>query len=509
MPSPGSASPGTLFATAALPAAAAAAAPTIAVFMGDQTVAVGGPGVEAGPWLAASERVDLTDDTTVTYDSSGLSGVAAVVDQAFGGPTCTKKESFVLVCSRSNPGWLTPEPSRGSYDIVIRGLAEGSGTLKTTLKVPGRPAVSTESTVRVGVGVDLAVGPDDTNQSVAPGAAFTHEFSVTNVGKVSVEGFNAVFDNTYGVRAGKKFTNCSYVGDRLRACAFDLTIAPGETLRGELPYKLGADTAAPGRQGASLLVYTRAEFADYADLSERTGDTLGKPGTDGKLELTAAPARKARGTQADTNPSNDGTSVDIRVTGENGSDMRALGARITGQVGDVAEVQLGFRNDGPATIDKWTEATLVDVTVPKGTTAVEVPEQCAPVKNGQFDSANRGQPGKPAYRCLPGGFVPVGETVGFPFSLRIDQAATEPGQVAINVPCDCDVRPDDTNSANDTAPIEIKIDTTAGGGGGSDGGGLPITGPAAGMIAGAGGLLLVAGLAGVVVAWRRRTRFVS
>ncbi|HTF09595.1 MAG TPA: hypothetical protein VK659_15615, partial [Asanoa sp.] len=167
-------------------------------------------------------------------------------------------------------------------------------------------------------------------------------------------------------------------------------------------------------------------------------------------------------------------------------DFRALGARIKGAVGDQAEIKIGFRNDGPAAPDRsdtGTPVTIVDVTMPKGTTAVAVPADCQPHAN----------PGATIYRCEPGPVVAVGQTITFPFTMRIDAADAEGGSVRINVRCKCDGETTDLNSGNDTAPIEINV----------TGGGLRLTGAAWGLIVGGGGLLLVAGAVASVIAWSR------
>ena len=180
-------------------------------------------------------------------------------------------------------------------------------------------------------------------------------------------------------------------------------------------------------------------------------------------------------------------------------DFVALGARISGAVGDQAQVKLGFRNEGPDALERsgLTPVTLVDVAVPRGTTAVVVPPECGP-RDGVSATG-------PIYRCTPVPAVWPGQTVTFAFTLRIDSLDVARGSVTINVKCDCPGATTDVNAANDTAPIEVNA--IAGGGGG--GSGLPLTGPTVGLIAGAGGLLLVAGGAGMVIAWRRRSRFVA
>ncbi|HEV7706898.1 MAG TPA: hypothetical protein VGP16_01755 [Asanoa sp.] len=170
-------------------------------------------------------------------------------------------------------------------------------------------------------------------------------------------------------------------------------------------------------------------------------------------------------------------------------DLRALGARIKGAVGDQAEIKIGFRNDGPAAPDRsdtGTPITIVDVTMPKGTSAVAIPAECQLHAN----------PGATIYRCESGPVVAVGQTVTFPFTLRIDAADAAGGSVRINVRCECDSAIIDLNSGNDTAPIEINVSS----------GGLHLTGAAWGVIAGGGGLLVVAAAVALVIAWRRRNR---
>ncbi|GIF53201.1 hypothetical protein DFJ67_2476 [Asanoa ferruginea] len=168
-------------------------------------------------------------------------------------------------------------------------------------------------------------------------------------------------------------------------------------------------------------------------------------------------------------------------------DFRALGARIKGAVGDQADINIGFRNDGPTAPDRsdtGTPVTIVDVTMPKGTTAVGVPPECQLHAN----------PNAVIYRCQPGSAVAVGETITFPFTMRIDGTDVEGGSVRINVRCKCDGEIIDLNGSNDTAPIEINV----------TGGGLHLTGAAWGVIGGVGGLLVVAAAVAAVIALRRR-----
>ncbi|XTZ13578.1 LPXTG cell wall anchor domain-containing protein [Micromonospora echinospora] len=69
---------------------------------------------------------------------------------------------------------------------------------------------------------------------------------------------------------------------------------------------------------------------------------------------------------------------------------------------------------------------------------------------------------------------------------------------------------EDLKPANDVAALLVNATTAGGGaGGGEDDGSLPITGARTGLVLAAGGLLLAAGVVGLVLARRRRTRFVA
>ncbi|MDG4822311.1 hypothetical protein O7635_10655 [Asanoa sp. WMMD1127] len=173
-------------------------------------------------------------------------------------------------------------------------------------------------------------------------------------------------------------------------------------------------------------------------------------------------------------------------------DFVAQGARITGAVGDQAEIKLGFRNDGPAAVDRRADTrqvSVVEVLLPAGTTAVAAPADCRAA-------------GPAKYRCSPGSLVTAGQTITFAFTLRIDAPPTDAGAVRINLPCDCDDDTIDANAGNDTAPIQVVAAAAGGGGGGAEDHGPPT----AGLALGAGGLLVLAGLVGAVVAGRRRGR---
>ncbi|WP_168222358.1 LPXTG cell wall anchor domain-containing protein [Micromonospora sp. HM134] len=206
----------------------------------------------------------------------------------------------------------------------------------------------------------------------------------------------------------------------------------------------------------------------------------GRPGTGGKLELVEVrTARQASVPQTDVDRWNSFTVVGLNVGGDNPADVAANGASASGKVGDRVEVRVGWTNLGPATVQTWRlSGPFVTVEIPKGTEAVEVSGECAPYDRNDEKSWNPwehgGEPGADLYGCL---------------------AAGDP-------------------AANDRATLVVKSGVAGpggvgGGDGEDDGGTLPITGQSVTLVAGAGALLVAAGVAGFVVTRRRRTRFTA
>ena len=93
-------------------------------------------------------------------------------------------------------------------------------------------------------------------------------------------------------------------------------------------------------------------------------------------------------------------------------------------------------------------------------------------------------------------------TIAWSFGLRVGAAGELAGTVATKTGSD-------PNAGNDTAALVVNpVGGTAGGSGGG-GGGLAITGAPAGLVAGAGALLLAGGAVAFMIVRRRRTRFVA
>ncbi|MEV4654711.1 LPXTG cell wall anchor domain-containing protein [Micromonospora sp. NPDC049301] len=505
---------GAFVAASASPAVAAEEAPIeLGVYFGDTTIAIDSAGKMEYATVYSNAPVVLRE-LTVRYDYRGLEGKVTIAEEADTATDCTTPEKGVLLCTDPFEVGVDEWGLGGLFPVVIAptdSAKDGdAGTVKVTLSAAGFDAVSHDAKIRVGEGVDLAAGPG-AEVSAAPGGNFTTALKVSNAGETTATGASVIFYNDYGIRADKHYSNCTYVDDELRSCHFEENLAPGATYSANLAYKLGKDAYAPGSQYGEIIWMTPAEFEDFDAYLDSAGVSVGKPGTDGKLALTELPTKAgARSFQADTEPDNNRSFLEVKVTGKNGTDLEAIGDKASGKKGDEVDVTVGFRNNGPATLDHsrgGSSVTHMNVEIPKNTTVVAAPEFCAPINGEEWGEP--GEPGGRVYGCYPTPFIKAGDQETVDFTLRIDKVvANDTGAVKINLPCECDGGfYADLKPANDTA--KIVVNAANGGGGGGDGGALPITGESTGLIAGIGALLLAAGVGGYLVAKRRRTRFVA
>ncbi|MEU6203464.1 LPXTG cell wall anchor domain-containing protein [Micromonospora musae] len=506
---------GALVAASATPAAAEKADVKLGWYFNDMTVASGTAGKVEDGIISASAPAVL-HNLTVRYDFTDLVGTVDLTANEDTYDECKSSSEGVLLCTAMWEVDVEEWGLAGLFPVQIKPTEQAengdTGKLKTTVSAAGFDAVSHESTVRIGEGVDLAAGPE-TDLSMAPGRSFTAPLKVSNTGETAVKGAAVIFHNDYGLNAGKRYRNCTYVDDQLRSCQFDSELPAATSFSTSLPYVLGKDTFAPGRKYGEIVWMTPAEFEDYQTYLDARGATIGEPGTDGELTLVEIAGDKAAGRnfQADTDPENNNSSLSVKVTGKNSTDLEALGSEVNGKAGDTVKATVGVHNNGPATLDHGradSSITYLTLDVPKGTKAVGVPQSCVPM-NGD-ENGEPGEPGAGHYRCYFESFLKAGDTATLDFSLRIQEViANATGAVKINVPCACDGGfYQDLKPANDTA--KILLNATGGqGGGDGDGGSLPITGESTALIGGIGALLLAAGVGGYVLARRRKTRFVA
>ncbi|MEU8083523.1 LPXTG cell wall anchor domain-containing protein [Micromonospora sp. NPDC049101] len=503
---------GALVAASATPAVAAA---EIEPYFQDTTLAVGSTKTTR-LLLYASEPTTL-DNLSVRYDYRSLASKITITPAD--GQECAAPEPGVLVCEERFGVPLSELPPLGSG--IYRGVTGrvnlaatqdaqvgDSGDIVVSFQAAGGQRGSYTSRVRVGEGVDLAGGPFTTHSS-RPGGKVSVPLAVTNAGEKTITGFVAVFDLSYSIRTRDRFSNCLYSGDHLLSCEFDEEIPVGGGVSTTLNLELAKDTYAPTNQGGSAEFMTKADFEDLTRVREAVGGRAATGGNGPKLTLTEAPNRARQADQTDVGPGYDYTGWTIKVAGRNGTDLAAIGDTLRGRAGAVVTATVGFRNNGPATLDKVNAdgeaATHTVVELPPGITAVGVPANC------------QLRPGTRTYQCASEMLLVAGKTYTMDFRLRIDKVIPNArGTVLVNAPCECPgggTFEDDIKPANDRATIVVNAAQSGGGGqGGGDGGGggsLPITGPRTGLVASIGGLLLVAGVGVCLLAQRRTSRFVA
>jgi LPXTG-motif cell wall-anchored protein len=508
---------GAFIAASATPAFAADPTPSIAeakgsegfaLYANDIILAPGGP----EKWISLYSLVnDPFTDYTVKVDLSGVDSFAEVQ-----GPDNCDTVASVLTCTVKND----PEPDLDLLSLTVlpgrTAKAGHEGKLKYTVSTENAGTASFESTVTVGEGVDLTSEPF-VYLNGSPGQTVKSPLEVGNQGETDARGAVLFFFGSYGLAPAKRYENCEYFEDNFDtyayACKLDATVAAGGSakLDDSFGFAVPGDAWAPNEDYGFTIWMTPADWDAFRSQVPDFGKST--KGDAAPLTLkTSTPSRtmaRLLAGQTDVDPYNNETMIKLTVKGNQKADAAANGATVRGAVGDTVPVTVGFINNGPAAINAGGENgiyTMALVTVPKGTTVVKAPEQCADAE-GEF-GADSGKPGAAAYACFVPEVVSRGNKVEFPFSLRIDKAGALPGEVELFHGGPDESLVQDLNPANDTA--KIVVDATGDGGqGGGDGGTLPITGSATGLIAGLGALLLAAGLGGYMVARRRKTRFVA
>lgn len=493
----------TLAGAAFLPASPAqAAAPSLSAFLFDSLLGADSDGTVQRAIVVPSEPMTVTG-YKIEFDYSGLAGVATV-ELRNPNSRCRTSES-VLTCDYGEntfygPTSVLPEVVVKPVTVMIIGAI---GTWKVTVSADGLAPTTDEATVKVAEGVDLGVPTRNLERQGAPGQALPQSLEIDNVGETTANGAVAIFYGDPGIVATKQYSNCTYTEGRPETCTFDEQLAAGGAYRTSeaFPFGIGTDSLAPGNEFLEVEWMTKADFAIFLrELAERgIPNPFGQSGTGAKLTLVTRPQSPAAADQTDIDRTDNFLQMAIEVTGDNDADFAAKGGSAPGAAGQVVTLSLGFKNLGPASRDTFRVGGPVgeiDITLPPGSSLTEMPEDCHAMKSigelGELDP----DPGNLAarfIRCVnPSSYIKFGTEVTFPVKLRIDQViSSASGSVAI-LTSGCDGCREDKNPANDTAAVVL------------NGPSLPTTGVQTGLIAGAGVLLALLGVAAFVFGRRRR-----
>jgi hypothetical protein len=371
-----------------------------------------------------------------------------------------------------------------------------SGELRVTATVDGGTAQTT-ATITMAEPVDLA--SPDTGTSAAPGTTAGLPSQVRNIGPRTITGTVLTLEtlDTDLLRYAGNFSNCTDY-EFFIECAFDEALSPSTThrLSPDVPYRVRPGARTGAVMPTTGVWWTAADWDRVDESWKEMAGNEGVPGTGAPLRLVEVGPGSARAVpQTDTDIFTNFPTIRVTVTGNNPADIAALGASGSGPVGTTVQVSLEAKNHGPAALadGHLLEVPFAYVSVPEGTTAVEVPFSCAPFTTledwNPFEDG--GTPGADEYACR-GDVAPAGGSVPYEFGFRVDEfIADATGAFRVDLA-------GDPNEANDTAPIVIN--PTADGNGG-----LPVTGASLGLVIGAGLLLLGLGAVLLVLVRRRQT----
>ncbi|WP_041840485.1 hypothetical protein [Actinoplanes friuliensis] len=290
--------------------------------------------------------------------------------------------------------------------------------------------------------------------------------------------------------AGTSYANCRY-GDAV-VCTFDTELAPGQAyvLSEPLPLTAPDNAAAGSWASGSPRWLTPAVWEDWQ--ASFPGLKPGRSGTGDALDLVAESSAAAP-PQVDLDDTDELADFELTVVGARRPDIAAVGARVSGTVGNRVSVRVGLVNRGPGTLyPRFFPNTSIPVTVdvPEGLDVVQLDRRC--VQWSAEIAPDR-------YECWMGEDpLPAGGSAlfGFTFAVTGDFDG-EAGRVEAEPNLLYDSALESAGAgANNTAKLLVRLPDD----------GLPITGTGLGLGAGA---FLLAGAAGVLLARRRRIRFTS
>jgi hypothetical protein len=463
----------------------------------------------------------LGHNVTVSFDTARMAGVATVTL-----PSECRSDSGKTTCP-------VPETSDWiQYAIPVHitpiGAAGASGTINVSVAVNGSPAVSTQSAVTLADGVDLVAAnlPTDT---VHPGQRIFAPLGFVNAGNRAANGITL----TVMVRNGLKpfdYDGCDYAPlgtGTMVTCRFDDVVEPGDALQWVTIDKDGTKT--PGF-GIDVAADAYGETRFMYSVNPGSGDAFAtklrsRRAGSGK-HITLSRVMRPRRAATEIASGDNGATTFYRVV--NTYDLAATGATATGKAGDTVKVQVGLRNNGPASLDPdrsiaGTTVAAFTFNVPPGVTVTALNHGCMPV-NSQGQGGSLGEPGAPRYACETATHIAPNTTFVVTFELKIN--AVIPNATGTVTVDQIEHPSPDTKPGNDKATVVINPTSTGGAGGGAGGGsgtgagagagtagsagnGLPVTGPQAAVLAAGGVVLLLAGAVLYRVARRRRVVLVT
>ncbi|WP_069744140.1 peptidase [Streptomyces sp. EN23] len=415
---------------------------------------------------------------TLTFDLSGVAGVADVKFDGESSPDC-EITGTKAVCE----DWGIWPGLQGAADLLVT-AADGSengdtGTITVTGEAEG--ATFTPFTTRVTVGgPDLVMERLPFRTELAPGEKQQAPITFANRGTRDADGVLLTLRYSRGLDIPQRYSNCEYTvddpgqpdfGSTTALCSVEGAFEAGATYTLATPLTLEATE----RAYYDTFLYRIQEDSAAQRAAQRAGAAFER-GTGGVLK--AVPVKKgAAVSSADLNPYDNQQDVDFRT--KNTADFVAYGDDVAGPEGSTVKADIGFRNEGPAWIGhirSGEDVATVDFTVPQGTSVTSKPERCRAVKADGSYREDQKSPA-PRYVCNTSMTVRDGAGLDLPFELRVDKAMVgASGAVTVrNTWLQNPKLPFDPKPGNNTAYLVLN-----GEGGGSDSGGATAGGDGGG-----------------------------
>jgi hypothetical protein len=459
------------------------------------------------------DTTGLLDEATADTPDGCTSAAAKITCQV---PTATDLQ-FSSV-------WLIVHPTAkaavgDTLHVTITSQADNISTFTQTYEIKMADAVDLVASPALIANSTNALG------TVHPGEHVTAKAGVSNVGSKVAQGIRVTVTSDHAL-APDQFDNCEYgaVNTYLHQFVCDLpdvVLNPGDgplalvdELGKDVGFTITPDAGGPAA-GAEIVFDA---LADAPALPSQL--KLAKPAHTGHaLRLVAvaqAAARAANATPADANADDNLTEAFWNLAGIH-TDVAAIGARARAKVGDTVDVNVGFVDNGPASLDALRsggDPAFVFIFIPPANTdVVAAPQSCESITDNP-DGSNTGTRGAPHgtyYQCGSASFVPVGAPQTTKITLKVIKGGDDKGQVTF---ADKYRNPDfafhDDNPADDQADVLVGPAVDTGNTGGGSGGGnvltsLPVTGAPLALIA-IVGVAIVAGGVVLLRLGRRRDR---
>ncbi|MEV8394667.1 MULTISPECIES: hypothetical protein [unclassified Streptomyces] len=349
-------------------------------------------------------------DVVVKIDVSGISAFTDVL-----GSGCPDD-----VCARP-VGDIAPDDYEGGLIELRAKPGAALGTTGTArVYATSSNATVIDTTVKVTVGaVDLVVSHLPDTETARPGSTLDAPITVANTGSLTAQGVELRFGTSHELAFAQRFSNCVYGttdypsgnGRQLpeAVCRISTPVEPGKR------YRLSTSVGFDVKETALF------EFVDYqvtplgatVPTNAKSGDGNGD-GSGPVLALVPDGSAPPGGSLTDRSR--------WIVNAINTADLDVTGDTVTADPGDTVTLAAKIRNDGPASVDLITTDGQISllVNIPKGTTAVKVPERC---RLSNSDGMGEPDPDAPAYLCWIGSPFRVGKVATLPFVLKVDEDA--------------------------------------------------------------------------------------